>query len=85
MEYQDTCDLHNIESLEQRRKKYIDRFVAKATRNERFAEEWFPQREEAGPEVRERRVFHETYARTNRYYNSPLSFMRRRANDLLVH
>ena len=62
----------------------MDRFVAKNVNNVRFREDWFPLRDLEGPDVRDRRVFKETCARTSRYYNSPLAFMRRRANDILT-
>ena len=81
--YTETCALNGITSLEQRRKDGVDRFVLKTVNSKRFAPEWYPLRQ-AGPEVRDRRIYYETAARTSRYYNSPLSYMRRRANDLLT-
>ena len=74
----------NIKTLKTRREEYIDRFVAKSLTNTRFSQVWFPLREEGGMELRGRRAYVETRARTSRFYNSPLAYMRRRANDLLV-
>ena len=82
--YQEICASQNIQTLEERRKLAVDRFVCKAAENPRFAEQWFPLRMEAGHEIRDRRIFHETCARTERYHKSPLANMRRRANDLLT-
>ena len=83
LSYQEACSRYGIESLEDRRKLMLDRFVAKTLRNPRFAEDWYPLRQD-GPNVRNRRIYMETCARTNRYYNSPLALMRRRANDMLT-
>ena len=80
--YKDICELKGIETLKKRRVDYIDRFVQKTLRNPRYSDTWFPLREEAGMSVRNRRNYVETKARTSRYYNSPLSYMRRRANDI---
>ena len=82
--YSAYCEEQRIQTLEERRKECIDRFVAKSVNNERFMEDWFPLREIEGPDIRGRRIFKETCARTSRYYNSPLAFMRRRANDILT-
>ena len=81
--YTDICQRYNIETLEERRKTMLDRFVMKTTANPRFSESWYPLRL-PGPEVRDRRIYMEATARTHRYYNSPLATMRRRANDLLT-
>ena len=81
--YSEACDKYDIETLEQRRKNSVDKFVIKTTNSERFAENWYPLRITEGPEIRDRRVYYETFAKTKRYYNSPLAYMRRRANDLL--
>ena len=82
--YSEICKRYGITTLKQRRIDIIDRFVAKAVNNERFRDTWFPLREQGGPEVRDKRIFRETCARTSRYYNSPLAYMRWRANDLLT-
>ena len=82
--YQTMCQIQDIRTLEERRIECIDRFIAKSVNNDRFKESWFPLRTIEGPDVRGRRVFKETCARTSRYYNSPLAFMRRRANDILT-
>ena len=71
--------------MQERRKEACDRFVMKTTNNTRFAEDWYPLRQDLGdPELREKRIYYETCSRTVRFYNSPLAYMRQRANDLLV-
>ena len=82
--YETICDNKGIETLKKRREKYIDRFVSKTLLNSRFSNTWFPVRDPAAMNIRGRRNYIETRARTSRYYNSPLSYMRRRANDLLT-
>ena len=84
IDYHSLCQLKGIESLKTRREKYIDRFVMKSMSNTRFNDDWFPLRDQGQMEIRNRRNIAETRARTARYYNSPLAYMRRRANDLLT-
>ena len=80
--YATVCSEAGILTLKKRREDYIDRFVIKALRNDRYRDSWFPTREEGTMSLRTRREFFETRSRTERYFNSPLSFMRRRANVL---
>ena len=82
--YQVICAEQNIVTLEERRVNYIDNFIKKTIDNPRFRDSWYPLREEAVQSVRNRRPFVETRARTERYYRSPLAFLRRRANDMTV-
>ena len=79
--YEDLCAIKNIDSLKKRREDYLDRFTEKTLNNERFSH-WYPVRERDEHQLRNRRNFEETRARTSRYYNSPLAYLRRRANDL---
>ena len=83
--YLTLCEENGYSTLKERRCAYIDKFVCKAIQNERFSDSWFPKREANGDHgLRNARIYHETRSRTNRHYNSPLSFMRRRANDLAL-
>ena len=84
LSYTDMCSIYSIPTLEERRKDYIDRFILKTIDSERFSSSWFPLRENIDQDVRDRRPFCETRARTARYFNSPLSFMKRRANELYI-
>ena len=81
--YATLCETHSISTLSQRRKEAVDRLVKKTIQNERIAG-WYPIREHMDYNIRGRRIYYETCARTTRYYNSPLSLMRRRANDMLT-
>ena len=76
------CAEQGIETLKTRREKY--NFIIKTLNTERFSSSWFPLREQNNHNLRDRRPYTETQAKTQHYYNSPLSFMRRRANDLYV-
>ena len=80
--YSRILDNWDIETLEDRRLKAVKRFVSKAIRNPRFAPRWFKRRQEDQHGIRRRRPFEERKANTNRFYNSPLMFMTRIANDL---
>ena len=81
--YEEICAQHNITTLKKRREIQIDKFVVKNVNNPRFGLEWFPTRHSDNYNIRDRDPFKETKCRTTRYYNSPLSFMRRRANALV--
>ena len=71
-----------IETLEARRVRRCDAFIRKAARNPNFAGRWFRARPESGHSLRRRRTIFEPRAGTNRWFNSPLSFLHRRANQL---
>ena len=71
-----------IETLEQRRARRCDAFLRKAFVHPRFGDGWFPRRSEVPMTLRERRMVEETRATSNRRFNSPLAFLKRRANDL---
>ena len=73
---------NGIETLSERRKRRCDSFVAKAVNNDRFKDRWFPKREIVPWALRERREIQEIRAGTERRFNSPLAYMRRRANDM---
>ena len=70
-----------ISTLKARRIKRVDKFIGKVATNPRFSE-WFPPRDGAGRDLRNRREIQETSALTNRRFNSPLAFIKRRANEL---
>lgn len=80
--YAAVCAEQDISTLKERRENHLDHFIHKSIQSERFGELWFPRRELATHNIRDRKPFKETKARTARYFNSPLSYMRRRANQL---
>ena len=73
---------NHIESLKARRLRRCDAFIRKAALNPRFKERWFPTREGGPQELRNPRRIQENQATTLRRFNSPLAFMRRRANEM---
>ena len=73
---------NGIETLAVRRIRRCDAFIRKARSNPKFADRWFPPRGQVGWDVRNRRRIQEGRFLTSRSYNSPLAFIRRRANDL---
>ena len=73
---------NGIETLSEKRKRRCDSFVTKAVHNDRFKDRWFPKRETVPWALRERREIQEIRADTERRFNSPLAYMRRRANDM---
>ena len=74
--------VNGIETLGVRRARRCDAFIRKARNNPKFADRWFPPREQVGWDVRNRRGIQEGRVLTSRRFNSPLVFLRRRANDL---
>ena len=70
-----------IQSLGERRIRRCDKFIAKAVSSERFGSSWFPRREEVRWGLRDRKQIQEMTARSLRRFNSPLAFLRRRANE----
>ena len=73
-----------IKTLEARRLRRCDAFIRKAAQNLTFAGRWFKARAESGHALHRRRAIFEPRAGTNRWFNSPLSFLRRRANQLRI-
>ena len=77
----ETMAENGIESLKDRRIRRCDSFLKKAIRNPMF-ECWFPPRDGKRRNLRRRRETQESRATTNRKFNSPLEYLRRRANEL---
>ena len=80
--YTEACTYNNIDTLERRRKKAVDKFTRKTINNPRFAEKWLIPRPEIENNLRRRRPYIEKKARTTRYYNSPLLNIQRTANNI---
>ena len=70
--------------LKDRRSRRCDAFLNKAASNPLFAPSWFPPKGGVARDLRKRRTIHETQVCTLRRFNSPLAFLRRRANQLIV-
>ena len=79
---EETMRAQAIETLGARRTRRCDTFITKAWNNPRFQMKWFPRREEVPWRLRNRRRVEEIHANSARRHNSPLAFMRRRANEL---
>lgn len=79
---EDVMAREGIETLAARRVRRCDSFLRKAFSNPMFRERWFVARPESGHDLRQRRATVETRAASSRYFNAPLSFLRRRANQL---
>ena len=59
-------------------------FLEKTVKSERFGATWFPQKEFHHMDLRKEVIYDENFARTDRLYNSPKFFMRRRLNGGLT-
>ena len=71
-----------IESLRARRTRRCDVFLRKAIKSPRFGPAWFPKRRGEQRDLRRRREIQESRSLTWRRFNSPLEYLRRRANKL---
>ena len=80
--YGEILATENIRTLEQRRDLALSRFALKTMNDERFGPMWYKRRNELNTDLRQRRPYVENRATTNRYRNSPLLSLQRRANDL---
>ena len=82
------CDVESvgkregIETLSERRVCSVDRFIVKNYMNERFSSKWFPRKQHIRHDIRKQKKFEEFKTNTDRFYNSPLNYMRRRINFL---
>ena len=79
--YSDLLAASGLETLENRRKKLVDNFAVKTSKNNRFSH-WFPSAHPTGHNTRSTRPYLEEFSRTERLKNSPVYYMRRRLNDL---
>ena len=79
--YSDLLEQSKLQPLKERRISLTDKFAIKMMNNPRFTY-LFPRRRECQRRARNGNVFEESNARTNRLYNSPIYYMRRRLNHL---
>ena len=77
-------DHFNISTLKECRIRRCDSFIRKAAANPRFGPRWLPAREPLQVGLGTRREIRETQATSLRRFNSPLAFLRRRANQIGV-
>ena len=82
--YEDTRRIYGIKTLQERRELAVEKFARKAMNNPRFCHQWFRPREAIETDLRRRRPFIETKARTTRYKNSPLLNLQRVANNIMT-
>ena len=73
--YAEMRERAGVQTLRARRTELCD--IEKARANPRF-EHWFPER--TGRQGRNKEIYHEFTARTDRLNNSPLFYFRRRLN-----
>ena len=80
--YETVLELSGLDTLKERREKLVDSFAQKTSRNPRYNDTWFPKLEQTEHDTRNKLTYREEYARTERYKNSPVFYMRRRLNLL---
>ena len=75
--YSEMQERAGVQTLRARRIELCDKFIDKARGSSRF-QHWFP--EKVGRQGRNKELYHEFTARTDRLNNSPLFYFRRRSN-----
>ena len=71
-----------LEFLEDRRQRMVDKFILKTADNENYRERWFPTRQITSHNLRTDTYYLEENARTNRLFNAPIFYYRRRLNQI---
>ena len=71
-----------LESLAERRQRLTDKFIVKAATNPKFKEAWFPTKTFVHHDLRKEKIYQEFFAKTERLYNAPLYYYRRRLNEI---
>ena len=71
-----------IKTLTARRIRRVDTFIMKALNYPRFGPRWLAQRQLPGHQLRNARVYEESMATKKRYFNSPLSYKKRRLKEI---
>lgn len=79
--YQSILEESGLQTILARRQQLVDKFVTKSQVHPRLAH-WFPKRKEVHVTLRERREVHEVRCSSERTFNSPIAYYRRRANEL---
>ena len=67
-----------------RRQKLVDQFILKTLDNENYSEEWFPKKSFSDQNLRTHLYYREDFARTDRLFNSPIFYYRRRLNEIRI-
>ena len=83
--YRETLEESGLERLSERRLRLVDKFIVKCATSDRFKDRWFPRELFKHADLRNELLYREFYARTDRLYNSPLFFYRRRLNEIHLH
>ena len=83
--YTATLEENHFKSLSERKEKAVSKFVKGAMENQRFASRRFEPRDPLETDLRRRKPYKETRARTERYYRSPMLHFQRVANRLYVN
>lgn len=81
-EVEEVVESHTIQTLNKRRIRRCDKFLRKVSTYARFGPRWLPEREGISWQLRNRRHVQEIAARSLWWFNSPLAFLNRCANEL---
>ena len=80
--YSSLLNLAGIEYVQERRQRLTDKFIIKTAANKRYQEKGFPLKEFVHHDLRKEKYYMEEFARTDRLYNAPIFYYRRRLNEI---
>ena len=82
LSYKQALELSGLQTLNQRRDEFFDKFVKNLSENKDF-EHWLPREEFTGYNLRRELIYTEKFAKTDRLYKSPIYTARRRLNEIV--
>ena len=73
-----------LEYVEERRQRLTDKFILKTAADEKYQNKWFPMKTFTHHDLRQEKLYKEEFARTDRLYNAPIFYYRRRLNEIAL-
>ena len=80
--YSDCLATADIELLSDRRMNLTKNFAAKAVKNPRYSDGWFPKKPNTPYNTRNPQTYIETKPRTERMKRNPINYMRKLLNNM---
>ena len=71
-----------LERIQERRQRLTDKFILKTPADPRYQEKWFLLKEFVHHDLRREKYYMEEFAKTDRLYNAPIFYYRRRLNEI---
>ena len=68
--------------IAERRQALVDKFIMKTVANPNYKDRWFPRRAIVDHNLRRDIYYKEEFAKSQRLYNAPIFYYRRRLNEI---